>query len=267
MNWANESEPTTTPGNARAKPGWYELVLFGSVLLIATLLYLFTNLSMAAAILPCLHGGWHTFRTGLWLLQVDPCRPHARICFAFYVATACWKAAAAAFMAIILFIVAAANFGFQPNMDEIAATMLVMFGGIVLNTLLGVVAIYAALRHKIRVWVHPHLRTAVHGDLRLTDRLGPLQIGFNHAIFVVATALAFPLVVVAALSIAIFTVGMNRNQVETVPVMVFEFVLLFGGPIALIPCYAWLSSRIIARSPLECWSAVLETEVAPSKVP
>ena len=90
---------------------------------------------------------------------------------------------------------------------------------------------------------------ATGGDLRLVAELNPLYSGFNHAIFVVGTALAFPVIAVSAMGIAILTVGMDRKQIETVPIMVVEFAVIFGGPLAMIPCYAWLSSRIIARGP------------------
>ncbi|MHB1038196.1 MAG: hypothetical protein ACYC35_27190 [Pirellulales bacterium] len=152
-----------------------------------------------------------------------------------------------------MFIVAATEFGFQPDMDEFAATMLALAGGVVLNTLVGLGAIYAALVSKIHVWVHPRLRAATHGDLRLVAGLMPHKSGFNHAIFVVATALVFPLVGAGALGLAILTVGKNPNNLDTIPAMFLAFGMMFGGPLAMIPCYAWLSSRIIARSPHEGW--------------
>ncbi len=236
--------------------GRIEPFLFGVTLPAATLLYLATKEPILAAILPCLHGGWKTFRTGLWLLRSDPCRSRARTCFAFYTAAACWKAAAAALASVGLSVFVAIRFGVQPNISEFAALMLVLTGGVVLNTLLGLGSIYAALRCKIRVWVHPRLRTAVHGDLRLVAQIGPFRRDFNHAIFVVATALVFPLVGAGALGLAALTVGKNPGEVGTVGAAIVALVLLFGGPLAMIPCYAWLSSRIIARSPQECWPAM-----------
>lgn len=233
---------------------WREKLFFVMALLAAMLLYLATKSPVMSAILPCLHGGWNTFRTGVWLIRIDPCRSRARTCFVFYSAAACWKAAAAALASVGLSVFVADKIGVQLNPDDFIPAALVTGGGIVLNTLLGLAAICAALVYRIRVWVHPRLHAATSGDLRLVTRLSRLQSGFNHAIFVVATTLVFPAVLLGAFGLAILTVGKNPNEVESVPVMVFGFAAIFGGPIAMIPCYAWLSSRIIACSPQECWS-------------
>jgi hypothetical protein len=239
----------------RIERSWLEPFLFGSTLVAATVLYFATKEPMLAVLLPCLHGGWNTFRTGFWLLRTDPCRSRARTCFAFYIAAACWKAAAAALLAVLAFAAAEAITGVPPNMDEFAATMLVVAGGVTLNTLVGLAATCAAVVCKVRVWVHPHLRRKIGGDLRLVAGLKSYQRGFNYAIFVVGTALVFPVVSVAMLGIAALTIGKNPREVATFPTMIFEFAAILGGPIAMIPCYAWLSSRIIARSPQECWTA------------
>ena len=38
-----------------------------------------------------------------------------------------------------------------------------------------------------------------------------------------------------------------------------------GVPIAMFPCYAWLSSRIIARTPQQCWPQdTIQAEPRPS---
>jgi len=138
-------------------------------------------------------------------------------------------------------------------MDEFAATMLVVAGGVVLNTCLGLGAIYAAVVLKIRVWVHPRLRSMTGGDLRGVVDLKPTRRGFNYAIFVVATAVVFPILAASTFVVAVLTVGKNRNQLETTPFMILAWMTFIILPIAMIPCYVWLSSRIIARCPRESW--------------
>ena len=88
-------------------------------------------------------------------------------------------------------------------MDEFVATMWVLIIGVVLNTALGMAATVAAVIGEIRVWVHPRLQSAFHGDLRWAARQSCRYPGFNYAIFVVGTALVFPLVTLGAILLAV----------------------------------------------------------------
>ncbi|MGD0383445.1 MAG: hypothetical protein ABSA77_07995, partial [Thermoguttaceae bacterium] len=177
----------------------------------------------------------------------------ARICFTFYIAEAFCKVAAAAFVTIAISVVAATKFGINPNINELNATMIPFVVGIVINTLVGICAIVAAVFYKIRVWVHPHLRTILHDDLNYVSMLRLPNYGFNHAIFVIATALVSPLAVIGTVCMMIMTVGKTIQECSSVSGIILGFFVIFGGPLAMIPCYAWLSSRIIARNPQECW--------------
>ncbi len=175
--------------------------------------------------------------------------PACSICFIYYLAAACWNAAAAAVAFIFLAIITR----IEPNMKDVEANLYVLVWGILFNTILGLVAISTALRYKIRVWVHPRLRSQVQGDLRLAANLKPLRCGFNYAIFVTATALVFLAVIVGVIFFAVQTIDQKVNAPVTTFHLLYMFSVLFGCPLAMIPCYAWLSSRIIARSPRECW--------------
>ncbi|MFZ5829089.1 MAG: bifunctional nuclease family protein [Planctomycetota bacterium] len=236
-----------------SRPSRTAPLFFGLTLVAATLIYVVTKHPVAAAILPCLHGGWNTLRTGFWILRVDPSRCRARVCFAFYLAAACWKSAAAAIISIMLLTLVEEKLRVQPNMNELVATGAVVGFGIVLNMFLGLGAIGAALAYKVRVWVHPRLLAVTRGELRSVGALTPLQRGFNHAIFVVVTAIVFPLLVALGIAIADATVGKNPQELEKGWTALFVMGSLAAIPLVMIPCYAWLSSRIIAQSPAHCW--------------
>jgi hypothetical protein len=242
-------------GTAKTSVQLLHLLFSFVILTAAIIIYLATDSSLAAIILPCLHGGWNLFRTGIWLLKSDPFKSRARICFAFYVGAACWNSAAVAFITIFIFVFAAVKFGFQPNITEIEATMLVLTGGVVLNTLIGLGAVYAALHYKIKVWVRPRLRIQLEGDLNSLAAISTFRYEFNYAIFVVATSLVFPsiilgLIVLGLVGSVIQVIGLKPNDTL---ILIIELVLFFVPPFAMIPCYAWLSSRIVARNPQECW--------------
>ena len=66
--------------------------------------------------------------------------------------------------------------------------------GVALTSLVGRTASIVALTRGLRVWVNPKLRDLVDDDLRAIESL-PVRPFFNHAVFVLATSLAFPVLV------------------------------------------------------------------------
>lgn len=238
--------------NEEAQPGNFGPVLGALTVAAAGVLYCVTRHPLLAAILPWLHGGWKTFHTGLWILRTDPVRSRAGTCFAFYLAAACWKAAAAAFATVYLLVIVTKS-GIQPDETEFLALCLALLAGLLLNSLIGVAAVVAALVCKVRVCVQSDLRTAMHGDLSAAVLFGPRRNSTNLGFIVVATAVVFPLAIAGAIVFAIVTWDRNANAaVNTVEVVVGLFAS-FAVPLAAIPLLGWLSSRIIARSPQECW--------------
>ena len=180
--------------------GRYRFLAWPIVLVVAVAVEAATGSALLAALPIAVHAGWKSFRCGWWLKSVDPVPRRARACFWFYLATACWKAAAYAFVTIIIFGVVE-NFAGQPvPMDEVIAELQVMLCGVVLSVIVGIAAVVSALRRKVRVWVHPSVREQCRGDF---NRLGEIRgsvffnpyklpHGFNHAVFIVITAVAFP---------------------------------------------------------------------------
>lgn len=222
-------------------------------LLIATVIYLLSGAMIVSTVLPCIHAGWSTLSSGLWILQVDPVRARARVCFTFYLAAACWKAACAALITVVTFAVVANKTGIEPSLDKFVATMWVLIAGVVLNMALGLAATIAAISRRVRVWVQPQLQSRYLGDLRWAARQSRIYPGFNHAIFVVGTALIFPTAALGALLLAVLPIAVEREDTVSTSTMILVFLLVFGFPLAAIPCYAWISSRVIAQHPVECW--------------
>lgn len=99
----------------------------------------------------------------------------------------------------------------------------------------------------------PQLQSRYLGDLRWAARQSRIYPGFNHAIFVVGTALIFPTAALGCLLLAVLPIEVECENTVSTSTMILIFMLVFGFPLAAIPCYAWISSRIIARHPVECW--------------
>ena len=207
---------------------------------VGTVIFLMTNGSIWGAVLPSIRAGWGSFRTGIWVLHSDQNVSRARICSAFCIATAFWQAAAAAFVAVIVFVIVVRLSGKAPDLQQFGATMISLTCGVALTTIVGLMAAIAAAVAGIRVWVHPRLREMVHDALEKATDLRP-HLYFNHAIFVLATSIASPVVLLCGLMILDFRSGL------------FTAVVLTAGPLLAIAIYSWLSLRIIATHPAECW--------------
>jgi hypothetical protein len=220
---------------------------------LAIALFFITNSSVFAAVIPSVYAGWKTFQCGLWILKGDPNRIRGRTCFTFYIACAFWNVALTAFLTVCLFLFVANIFGIQPNMDKFAATMILLTIGVILNTIVGFYGIISAVRYEIHIWVHPNIRTCFQNNFSILSVGNNHFYGFNRAIFIVGTTLVFPLVILGGVSMAIVTSDNVANHVPTILELSISLSLIFGLPIAMIPCYAWLSSLIIAKTPQDCW--------------
>jgi len=226
--------------------------MLGASLLLGALFCLIAGYPIAGAVLACIEAGWDTIATGRWLRRSDPDGSRSSACWTFYLATACWKGAAAALATIGLFVVIVVLTGENPDMEEFAVTMITLTCGVTLCTLVGLLAIGTALKHQIRVWVHPRLYDFLDAKLTQTTKRRRPWYGVNHAIFVVATTLFFPyLATVTGLLIVAAGNAGARDEDPTAGLIVAG--LLVAGPLALLPVYIWLSSRVIARSPYESW--------------
>jgi hypothetical protein len=216
------------------------VVEFLLLLAVGIVIFLATNEPVAGAVLPSIYAGWRSFRTGLWILRSDQSLSRARVCCAFCIATAFWQSAATAFVSVIVFAIAANLTGNAPDMQRFAATMITLTGGVGLTTVVGLGASTAAKMAGIRVWVHPRLREMVNDQLEKAVDLPPHRY-FNHAVFVIATSFAFPILSLCCALLVDFRSG------------IFTAAVMIVGPLLAFVSYSWLASRIVATHPAECW--------------
>lgn len=206
-------------------------------------IFLVTGKLIAGAILPAIYAGWSSFRTAWWILCSDHNIARRRICATFCIATGFWKVSASAFSSVITFLIVAHFTGNPPDMQRFATTMITLTSGVALTTLVGLVAAISAAYTRTLVWVHPRLREITDGELNEAANLPPLYY-FNHGIFVLATSLAFPLLALASYLLIDYKSDLFSHC-----------VLITSTALALIS-YVWLSSKIIATHPEDCWNDV-----------
>lgn len=229
------------------------MLRFCLALVLGTVLTLWTRDPVPGVLLAAIQTGWNSVATGAWLMRVDSQRSRARCCFVFHVATASWQISAAALTSILCIAATGEFLGAPPDMAKVTATLLVLFGGIVVSTVLGLIATFDSLRHGVKVWIRPRLRLElleVETDRLLLPPNGPRQ-RFNYAVFVAATSLVTPPAVLGTILLILTTA--TGNQDVPLAIALAGLGVTFGGPLLMIAVYIWLSHRIIAANPCECW--------------
>ncbi len=235
-------EPLISPRRER-------LVAFLVFLALGTLVYLATNVFIAGTVMPSVYASWSSFRTARWIARVDQNEARARVCSAFCVATGFWHATAAAVISLVVFAFATEAVGKKPDMEQFAVTMITLVIGVVLTSAIGLKAAISAARKEIRVWVHPRLRELARDDLQEAAHLSPVFY-FNHAMFVTATAVAFPIIGFCCFLFAACIPHLPDNDAV---VLLFGSAFFAGIVLGPLIGYGWLASRMITHDPADCW--------------
>ena len=217
------------------------------LLLVGVVLFLATGHPWLGVVLPSLRAGWRSLRTAAWVFAADPDRRRAVVGGVFCLALGCWKVAAMSATTVLVMVVVAKATGQLPRMERFAAVMITLTGGIVLTSLIGLLAAIGARAARIRLWIHPALPEIL-GDVLKGGDSGTMPPGFNHAIFVLITSLATP---------ALASAGYILIQ----PGSVLRAMLVFGLMVVLvIVSYGFLARRIIADHPSQCWGRLRKAE-------
>ena len=236
---------------ARRHVEFFVNVLIGCLIVAAT-----TN-AIAGALLLWVHMAWRPVDNAIYVLTNDPWRMRGRVMAAFYVAAGCWLASAGALVElVVVFRGLEVYFGVKVNPDSILYGLISMFSGLAACSVIGLIACLFAAIDPVRVWFQPSCRPSFDSLPSPTEQaaLNPRPVRFNYAVFVIATALMFPIVVACSMALVVMTKDVPADEATTKNLW-WGMPLIFGPPIAAILLYAWLSSRIVAQTPEECWKA------------
>lgn len=127
------------------------------------------------------------FETALWILDRDPNRTRAKVCALFHVSVGIWHGFPAALVTIGAFIFAKRQLGLAIDLKELNSTLMGLVAAVGISALVGGLATCAALRTGSRIWANPQFESALSEQL-LTER----NLYSNHAVFVLATSFAIP---------------------------------------------------------------------------
>ncbi len=209
---------------------------------------LLTKNAFAGAAIPFVVAAWRSFRSGVFIFQNDTDADRGRVCFVFQLAAGFWFGAASAFLTVVMFLVVYQWTGQNPDMSHFAAVMWTFVFGIAANATLASFAIGDAVQHRVKVWVQPDLCGLFDESFRLKSPTDPVP-GFNYAIFVIATTAFIPA------GVAIFVAGAfgAKPPFDLFDNLVLPVFILVVVPMLVLVGYGFLSQRIVAVSPVECW--------------
>ncbi len=250
-----ESQDADVPRAWRFLGQWPTIAMVSIVLLILTLNPLLTGL------LPYLRAGWPALRTAFWLKQTDPWTARGTVGFLFHLGMALFRAGACGFVCVLSTVVIANVTQKQPDLRPFIVAILTIAFGCILSSIFGWIGIAIALRHRVRIFVMSNLYSVCHGDFTVATTLGPGITRTNPANYIIGVAAAAPLLAIWFAAMLTTAPGDHVDKIETAP-----FILLVLLPFLIIACIAlvvFLSGRITAQSPGECWGAAMpESEAA-----
>ena len=217
--------------------------------------FLLTNSPLLAAIYPYLRAGWPPFSTGCWLRRVDPWAARGKAAFHFHLAMSGFRAASAGLLSVFLIAILEQCLQRPADISAIILALFAILGGVAISFLFGWLGIITAVRNRVRVFIVSHLRDRCHGDFTQIATMPWRETGLNPVTVVAAIAIVVPMLAVwfiAMLAITVPQPGRPNPEPWLLSIVVLSMLVI---PILCVLVLAYVSARIIARSPLECWGA------------
>jgi hypothetical protein len=243
----------------RVASDWRPRFTWPALFLIGWLLYEATAQPGLAAAVTCAKFGWADVKTALWLRRMDPDRGRGRACFWFYLAFGLWKVAvlATAMTIALLFLGGLMNparrrLGGDVLSPVLGGVLIAAAVGFGLSFLTTYIALWSALRHRVRVWlgIAPHRARS--------GRYWPPSHGqTNAAPFVTVTTLILTLWAFVLALLALATRA-GRFQLAFFIVLLAGVFLAFPG---FLLVFRLLDHRVFAQAPRDCWTCT-EDEAA-----
>lgn len=226
------------------------------VLAISVGIFLLTLSPVLAMLWPYLRAGWPAVHTAWWLRKNDPWRARGNACFCLHLAMAGFRAGVAGvFMVVVMVIIQSIR---QNNAmpAQFVITMCVVLAGIGLSFVFGWWGTILAYRHGVRVFVISNLCDLCHGDFSQIERVSKLRFMVNPANYVMAVAIVAPALAIwfAAMVATMPRPGEDQKHITLPIALVWS---LPGLGVCCIVLLMYLSNRVIAATPHECWGAAV----------
>lgn len=246
--------PHLEDAGANGLTAWRFLGMWRTIAAISIVLLFLTFNPLLSGLLPYLRAGWPAVQTGFWLKMADPWKARGTVGFLFHLCMAGFRAGACGVVCLIVTVIAAEYFNRRPvDMIPMIIALVAILFGCFLSFVLGWLGVAIALRYGVRVFVISNLYERCQGDFDVAKTLLPPPHRTNPANFIVAMSAGVTLLAIWFISmLAILPADWNKEE------GILPGILLGLLPVILIACIAvviFLSKRIIAQSPADCWGA------------
>jgi hypothetical protein len=274
------SSDSSEPADPQPRRRWHSPLGWSVLLFAAWLLYELTRQPALAIVTICFKIGWNDFLTALWLWKRDPNRRRAKACFWLHLGAGLLKTALAAIVPIYLVpIIDVWQAGWGPPgqrggmpSPQLIAAIIVSIGGFSLCALATAIAVLSAWRHGTRLW----LNRGIHRDRR-ENNWPPLWVGWPNRLRLHLNAamgtIAFIAISTFGFGLALVAQVQGRGGVQREPnELALAYTCLLGSTLVSLPIILLIGSpriqtRIIARTPLECWPEAEFQDLTPESWP
>ena len=230
------------------------------VLMAGWLTYEVTARPALAVAVCCLKFGWEELKTALWLRGADIHRGRGWACGFLYLAFGLWRVTCIAcglgLAMIPLFEVLKNRGGAQvgqimQDLEQQAISLaIVTFAGFSLASLTTFIAVMLAAWSGCKLWVDGQ----VHWDRR-ENRWPPSNQGWERknkaGLLLLASLIPWVTALILTATVGLALAGGEKLKDITLAIMMS---ILIGMSIGLLIARDYLSRRILAQSPSECWS-------------
>lgn len=218
------------------------LARFLCVIAICLVVHRLTGSILAATVTAALLAAWRPLRIAVWLGRHDEHPERLRLTLTFLLAIVFLMVAVESLNVIVWCIVVELWTGNQPSPFQVMSALVVGFGSLAICTLIGAVAIIAAMRSAIRVWVHPDLPEFIFNASDHTE-LKRANTRFNYASFVLAVTIVLPSVSIPII-VLILIGSLNPNAMHPI-VLAISYAML--GLLLITPITAAISFKNLRR--------------------
>lgn len=208
--------------------------------------------SAAHCIFPIYSGRLAPLKTAFWLKKTDPWKARGTVGLLFHLCMALFCAGVCALVCVLGTAVIATVIQKEPNLVPFMIAIMTIALGCFFSTILSWFGVVIALRHGVRIFVVSNLYVACRGDFTSAATLATGRILVNPANYIIGVSTVVPMLAIWFMAKLTTVPGHWQNQNELAPFILQGILLLLG--ILCIVIVVFLSTRVAARSPAECWA-------------